>query len=596
MEVLRDFLEGKVSEDRVIEELTSAKVHIWKHGLYEDDFDLCVKIFLETEQLSAEVRKLLFHCLIPNTKVPDGAVIALLAWFFSNYYKCIEESKSFLNWLAVMLGNNLIDGQVVENITNQFLMCFSYTELVGPICNILKYVINPGNVSERSIFIAKYFYESPLKFNGKAKIGCLLRMFHACSPSLLPNPPRGKATLQDNVDNFHKAVSKIAFRNRFIDAIPLQKKSAVSRKAIIQSTYTDSEVFVSLADIKDMTHLGLMIKKKKIPPLQSIASLVGCKAGQIYLSCINIVGGDLPSEDECTITPVLGKLLENCQRIRNGLPVVPKILSGYLICWDGEENEEIIYNILSWIHFESFEELYTNVLCHLINLFFTGTLKDQINILDCLNRLIACKVTKVPKEASIKLISLVCRLIKVAVAADGSLSSILLLSCLRFYQCLSRLEERYMLGTWTIPPPFLVFGAFFSRNHVLISEMCELIVRHNCVMLPFFTSLGLIQEFHNEQEIVETYLRDLYLFLWKGQASRTELMTSEEDDILWFSSKEMNSVFVARTHYGIEPLLSYLIFNLNIESSGRYNEKSLLKLLEQYAPGVLAIKTAYESC
>lgn len=57
----------------------------------------------------------------------------------------------------------------------------------------------------------------------------------------------------------------------------------------------------------------------------------------------------------------------------------------------------IILNLLISRHsclliYVIFLELYANVLCHILNLFFTGLLKDKICILDFLIDLIANKV------------------------------------------------------------------------------------------------------------------------------------------------------------------------------------------------------------
>ncbi|CAH1397283.1 unnamed protein product [Nezara viridula] len=587
LEHLNAFSEKKVSEKVLLNNLNNLLPSIWRHGLSEGNFDVCLKTFVDNKSLNKNTRKCLLQCLVPRKKLPIRSVNVLLLWFFSNLHQPHDASLA-VHWLSVMISHNLIDAEPVGIMIDQLLMCLFNEDLAGSMCDVLKTAMKPGLVSLRSVFIIQSLLcNQDIKLKDKPKVLYLQRLMYECSPSLFNSSPIRALPYKESKDAFSESVAQFAFQNKFLKTIPvhLMPRSKKDSGSNISSSLISFNPFKEINGMKD---LALQMRRNEIS-IFDINSALGSKEGLMYLCWHHAMGWSFPKEIFASLETV-EKLLDVCRRVKSGLNFIPAMMPGFLLSWDGEENHEIIYELISWMHFETFEDLYKNVLFYVVNLYLTGTVTNKVNILYSLTKLIANKVTALPREVTVLLIALVGKLVKIGLCGTALQSSMLLMASVRFYKYLSFIEERYMLGTWTIAPPFVVFGALFSECFVLISEICSLVVRYNTVMLEKFTSLGLIDKFEEEEEIIKTYLKDLYLFLWEGQASKTELMASEVNESLVRNmATEFDSVMTVRNHSGITPLVSFLALQFERDPKALTDE-DLMKMLMSYCEGVFLLK------
>ncbi|XP_014273929.1 centromere protein I [Halyomorpha halys] len=581
------FSENKISEKVLFNTLSDLLPSVWRHGLSTGNFDVCLRTLVNNKNLNKDTRKYILQCMVPRKKLPRRSVNVLLLWFFSNVYRPYDASLA-LHWLSVMISHNLIDEESVGIMIDQLLMCLFIDDLTGPVCDVLKTVIKPGLVSLRSVFIVQNYCDSQIKLKDHAKVLYLQRLIYECSPSLFTNSPTRARPYKESKDKFSESVAQFAFQNKFLKALPVHLMPNSKKDSGSNNTSSRFIASNSFKEINGMKDLALQMRSKNIS-ISDINSALGSKEGLMYLCWHHAMGWGFPKEVFTSLETV-EKLLDVCRRVKSGLNFIPAMMPGFLLSWDGEENHEIIYELISWMHFETFEDLYKNVLFYIVNLYVTGIVRDKVNILYSLTKLIANKVTALPREVTVLLIALVGKLIKIGLCGTALQSSVLLMASVRFYKYLSFIEERYMLGTWTIAPPFVVFGALFSECFVLISEICSLVVRYNTVMLDKFTSLGLMDKFEEEEEIIKTYLKDLYLFLWEGQASKTELMASEVNESLISNlAAEFDSVLTVRNHSGIAPLVSFLALQFDRDPKALADE-DLIKVLTSYCEGVVLLK------
>ncbi|XP_073997077.1 centromere protein I-like isoform X2 [Rhodnius prolixus] len=575
---------------------------IWRNSLTKDHFTKLVEIFIRNDDLSLTHRKLILECMIPKFVVDDETVENLLIWFLSTYINESQSSAIFLAWLASLMEHKLVEFSTLEMFYDQLANCFQADCLVKPLCNVLEPLTNERTVNLRVASLIQQFYR---EFNN-TELKHLLWKIKKYRPHYVDVEFKSQPVKRIKKTDFDKALIKAARKQ----GLEYPVNNLKSEKLII-GTLPEPEYLVDkalrpkkLTNITSARELGISIYNLNVIFPQNPVSLIGSKPGMMYLELFGPSEEFLQSlQGSIEAQPselILSKLSELQNRLRHGLPIISKYLAGYLITWDGLESRQMVFDLIKWAHFDTFADLCSSILLPLSRLYICSNVDTKVRILHAFENLVINMVSVhmerlqqeqnkletifgrpkwlgEPLDTFTKFCSHVQSLIMTGLMMEGLDSTSLILQAVSFYNTIITLQVEFSLICLIVPLPPLVRAGLVSMNHIVLSEIALLILRYKKDVIPLLESLGEVDLFSIEIDLLNEMSEIMMDYLW----SREDLSKVESHSLISKSNIREN----VKSHPGVFPLIEFLCSKLKVNPN-KINKKDLLLILINYSPGI----------
>lgn len=599
-----DSFNENTSPEKIYDSLCEIVNDIWRNGLTKDHFTKLVDIFIRNDDLDLIQRKLILECLIPNFVVDNDTVGHLLIWFFSKYIKESQASANFLVWLAALMEHKLVELTSLEMFYDQLANCFQSECLVKPLCNLLKPLTNDRTVNIRVAFLIQEFFH---EFNS-VELKHLLWEIKKYRPHYVDVEFKSKPVKHIKKPDFEKALIKAARKQGIEYPASKVKLEKHVVGTLPEPEYLENCAFTStkkLTSISSAKELGSSICKLNIVFPQNPVSLIGSKPGLMYLELygpseefLQVLQGTIEAQPSELI---ISRISELQNRLRHGIPIITKYLSGYLITWDGLELQQLVFDLIKWAHFDTYTDLCSTILLPLSRLYICSSVDIKIGILHAYENLVINMVSvhmerlqqeqnkfetifgrpkwlEDPMDTFTKLCSHIQTLIMIGLLLEGLDSSSLLLQAISFYNTIVTLQLEFSLICLLAPLTPIVHAGLVSMNHIVLSEIGALILRYKKNVIPLLDSLGEIDQFSIEIDVINEISGIMMNYLW----SREDLLEEVECNTLIEQSNLKEKV---RTHPGVFPLIEFLSNKLKINPN-KIKKQDLLLMLINFSPGI----------
>ncbi|KAK9509346.1 hypothetical protein O3M35_006684 [Rhynocoris fuscipes] len=587
------------SPEILSKELSGIINDIWKNGLTEDDFCKLINIFIQNDDLDLVQRKLILECLVPQFVIKEKIVNDLILWYFSKYIEDPESCAHLMSWVAALTECKLMERCTLEKFYGQLATTFQSECLINALSRVLKMITNKNTVNNSTAFLIQKFYKC-YHYHHSVDFKLLLwevNKYHALDKEItLNSQPNERIKRSD----FEKTIMK---RARML-GIEIQTDDVKDENLIVgtlpKPEYAEdcAPPYKELTKIANASELGLYTRKLWIEFPENPVSLLNSRIGMIYLELFG------PSEEflvglKALITSkpsllVVKKLSELQNRLRHGLPIVTHYLARFLVTWDGLNEVQLVYDLVKWVHFDDFNDLSSRILVPLSRIYICSNTESKVGILNALSSLLINMVTvhmkrfqeqskfnyigrrpkwlDHPLDTFNKFCTMMKSLIMIGLVLDGLDSSSIILEAVKFYNIIITLQLKYKLICFITPLPPVMHATLTSLNHVVISEVCSLIVRYKNEVIPFIDSIGRAQDFSADIEFINETAYHLYNYLWHGY-------TSGSPESIGRSSEKV------RKHPGVFPLVEFLSRKLKINPK-KLKKSDLLLMLSTYADGL----------
>ncbi|CAG5131838.1 unnamed protein product [Candidula unifasciata] len=452
-------LRGNVKLHLAVDEITRHSMGV---GLNPRQITTLVNVILDSSsKLSQAIRTKFIKCLIPSSKVPQEAVVQVLAHISSRIFTSPGPSNLH-SWLLrwVLLVFDHIDGYDQLHKLYSVVFCFLNSHRLLPhACHLLFLLTTKRDIR---LFRVHKLLEIIKSVGPEPYIMGLLMIYKVYSPHLVSmklefnhkvffkaHDATWRSTIEtivkqrevtDDVDTRCK-VSEIQNRREKARIQPRSKrqklmipeshtaaheiedKSGETSESLIDATNT-----IPYTQIESFTGFLEAIDKVEFP--SQVAACLGDTRLQLLLTCNPdpllmarlcfwiqhiFVFGFKRTEKGCVernekLLHMLFTFSKNVQ----GLPVLFGFLESWLPTWDGQSYAPLIFSLISCLRPSSYNELHSSILEPLQRIFFSSDVYSKTMCIAALTKLIE----NLTRDERLKPACIPAK----AVAAEGSLS------------------------------------------------------------------------------------------------------------------------------------------------------------------------------
>ncbi|KAF6214421.1 hypothetical protein GE061_009164 [Apolygus lucorum] len=575
---------------------------IWDDGLQPRSFDILVRIFTDV-QSDKTFRCLILDCLVPIEVISDKSTDQMIFWVICNCHEFPIECAEVLRWLTPMVRFNMVNPESIDRRYNELLKRLQYP-LVKGLSEILRLAAKPVFMTKSNINLLEKFCEDQLDDVHIKKIlgeyakhvpHLVDRKYHFVDSQVWGN---GKST------DFDKVVLAMSIRARVESSrqVPTHHILCRDLPSIEYQKRRKDENLKKIGEVKSMIELGRALERLQMPTnelalLQKeegiMMIIVNGPSHNFLTSLAKALLCEPPTK---TIIAAISGLLD---LLSYGLPPVTPFLSNFLICWDGTHNEEYVYSLLPKLYFHDFKELKRDILDHLMRVFVSSSVETKVKILDSLLLLIThmiavdrrrgnvavCQTIPSPKwiiESDVTIASVIEYVIemwKQGLILDGPKCTLLILKSILFYQKLNTLILQCGLPLFFVIHQSLSCSALIAKNHVVLNELCLLILQYKQSLIPLFEQKGWLGEYELEVESVLALSDSTFKYLWEcvgGERPENFHMTQDE-----FTPNDS----IGLEHLGLYPFLSGIAKEIR-RNPREMTKNELMSVLESFISGV----------
>lgn len=610
--------------------------HAIVSGLTEEEVELLINVLCKC-QLRVQSVRALMKCLIPQSALSRKVIDNLMIWLLSKNCCDSKITAVILEWFVGLLENDLMNIDAVDSYYPHFFSMLAYGHyLLAPYLFKLIYKLTkPEDVTCQYVRVL-----STLSKNRKYATA-LLWLFKMYKPHLIHEDIRSvdldnmlsKIPCQFQPGLHYSQINKQLSHSlsicRFFNDRDRQQNQCHASKLIPTTTYHFGE-----SERIHERSLQEMSKKVKFKIPDRIMALLANDAGYHIITMSNIEEQNRFSillfstlkevfkRNEIRITieeqsTFLEQILKLEDYMQQGIPVVTNFLINYLNFWDGSYHYYYILQLIKWVTFSSFTDLY-QILRPLHMLFVSHDTDMKCEIISALMGLIRNMTTvdlyrashewvfpflKVqplwlndPLPTLQNVIRFVENLIQLGLCIDPD-SNCLLHQAVSFYEMMSHLEENCDLPLWTILPPGVVYRSFFRVSPVTLNQICRLLLRYKNVTIPLLKSSGQYENFVDKVETVNSYCYDLINCMCLGQVieNRKEgvIFNTMPKEIIQRLTQvvNVNKVFNIQHHIAFS-MYNFLHHRVRDNTIPKTIEECFLSV-ERYTTGVADLIKAY---
>ncbi|XP_018898621.1 centromere protein I [Bemisia tabaci] len=575
-------------------------------GLDENDL-LEIARVLTDPNLEFRHFSFLLESLIPEQKMSENVVDVMLRWLLQH---CWDDSQApkcnvLLQWFASGILNGLIEKDFLQTYFLSIFFIIKKFNLSKAVCSVISLIAECDYFMESHIDMLLALQEKCTKAKTPPMhFTYLLRFIKTVRPDLVPFEVKNRAGLTALLDKnkFYEPMQTarqritgesvldcldIPFSNQWEEELDQdltvnknisvymndrnkrQQIDTLTAQAFSRAAYKPESwnKRIKISDISSFEELGrnwnlLIIPDNAISLLRTEYGLFVLAFGQeqlqqrfahtLYWSLRNhIILKQASSED----VKVLLKLLVRCVTfMQQGLSVVSQFLRSYLLFWNGLDYRPLILKLISWITFDSYEELARSCLGPLFNLFLTTPVDFKCQILQCLIDLFTNMIKHTlgrhqknvpylflpetsapmwisePQSVILNVIEFVEEIIVIALLQEPG-DIVLLNAVYDFYEQVHELEVEYQLGTMTVIPSFLVHQSLLSNTLELLNRAAKLLLGYRKTLEN--TDLEVLaKDFAQQSKVIESNVKDIYYTLTKCKASKTKLIDNNVRDLV----------------------------------------------------------------
>ncbi|XP_063242651.1 centromere protein I-like isoform X2 [Bacillus rossius redtenbacheri] len=409
MSVVEDFLNvlqawtGKKVPRHVYLQIDEVKQKACSDGLLEEDIHKLVKNVV-TRKLPNKGYLEILHCLIPKTTVSKDSVKLLLGWVTSNFIH-ISDSVivAALQWTCCLLEFELTDKQAVNDFYVVFFFLLTRKNLIPLACRIIYFLTKSDDVTRWSV--THVLATEKITQGLKKPAFAVLNLFKSFRPECVPEdvpPVSTSVVFRQLPDVLQLYFGRAQQRN---EARQAPKGEELHWRTLASANRKKRKFCRELIPPVDYVNIGpsmyqdktthYVLKYSSFEELCSyqlslampsnIMSLLANHAGRHIIAFGNlqlqsrfsyllfnklydvlILKAQYSTEE---IEECLSYLVNLQEYMQQGVPIVSKVLSEYIILWDGAEFQDLIFCLLEWVAIKSYEDLYDCVLHHLRNSF-----------------------------------------------------------------------------------------------------------------------------------------------------------------------------------------------------------------------------------
>uniref|UniRef100_A0A0A9XT82 Centromere protein I n=1 Tax=Lygus hesperus TaxID=30085 RepID=A0A0A9XT82_LYGHE len=576
---------------------------IWEEGLEPRSFDVLVRIFTDGAELDKMFRCLILDCLVPTEMISDNSAEEMIFWVICNCIEYPDECAEVLRWLSPMVRFNMVNDYILDQKYNALLKRLLYPQLVKGLSEILCLAAKPVFMTKSNIDLLEKLCEDQyndvyirtiLGEYAKYVPHLVDRKFHFVKPQVWDS---GK------IPDFDLVIQNMARRAgvESIKQFPTPHILCRGLPSIEYQVRRKDENLKKIGEVKSMVELGRALERLQLPTNElallqkeeGVMMIIVDGPSHNFLASLSIALSKSPTKTLIAAVSGLQDLLSY------GLPPVTPFLSDFLLCWDGRHNEEYVYSLLPKLYFRNFKELKEGIFDHLLRVFVANSAETKMKILDSLLLLIThmiavdrrrgnvdvCPTITSPKwisesDATIaSVIEYVIEMWKQGIILEGPSCTLLVLKSILFYQKLNQLIIQCGLPIFFVIHQSLSCTALLAKNHVILNELCLLILQYKQHLIPLFEQQGLLGEYELEVESVMALADSTYKYLWERVGGeRPENFHTTQDEFTPSDS-------IGLEHLGLYPIVAGIAKELH-RNPRQMNKNELMSVLESFISGV----------
>lgn len=614
------------------------------NGLENEDMVLIANV-LKDVHLSVSKSSSLIKCMIPKYKISNTFLKDVVLWYLKlSENGQISLSILVLQWIIGVLEYDLADRTTVNIFYELFFIHLMKKVKLEPyLARIIYELTEPEDVIRLQVIQLinhQKSYKKPQKH-----ITALLSLFKSYKPELVPEKipaigigsvwkplpnellqgftdAKSRAALQETSQrinqNFKWCTTGVAGKGRKKESVlPSVEYFHIGSNAFKEKNTT------SIFDVSNIEALGKYHVNVELPC--NATSLLTNTAGYHLLMFANfsyqnrfsynlyitlrrafLLEPDKYPKEE--LAKLLDMTYEFLRYLQHGIPIVTRFLDEYLACRMATEHQSKILALTQWIPLSfTVAELEECVLKHIRLMFFESTLEEKCEIIKTLRLMlynlcinyhvgISSKNSKSPflgqkctinLEEMVLAIALFSQSLIVSGFNNHSDSAIFMSEALRFYEQISMTENQFSMNTWTFAPISIIHGSFISRNCLILSRVCSLLMDYR-EKSKYFLKMNLKENFEKEFHDMDLHAYDLTNILWNGQSfsGRKQggnfLKSLSDKGIEDLSIDMLDKMLCLNHHYATLPYKYFFRTNgLNIDS-----REDTFKVAVQFFPKI----------
>uniref|UniRef100_A0A146L766 Centromere protein I n=1 Tax=Lygus hesperus TaxID=30085 RepID=A0A146L766_LYGHE len=498
---------------------------IWEEGLEPRSFDVLVRIFTDGAELDKMFRCLILDCLVPTEMISDNSAEEMIFWVICNCIEYPDECAEVLRWLSPMVRFNMVNDYILDQKYNALLKRLLYPQLVKGLSEILCLAAKPVFMTKSNIDLLEKLCEDQyndvyirtiLGEYAKYVPHLVDRKFHFVKPQVWDS---GK------IPDFDLVIQNMARRAgvESIKQFPTPHILCRGLPSIEYQVRRKDENLKKIGEVKSMVELGRALERLQLPTNElallqkeeGVMMIIVDGPSHNFLASLSIALSKSPTKTLIAAVSGLQDLLSY------GLPPVTPFLSDFLLCWDGRHNEEYVYSLLPKLYFRNFK----------------------------------------------------------GIILEGPSCTLLVLKSILFYQKLNQLIIQCGLPIFFVIHQSLSCTALLAKNHVILNELCLLILQYKQHLIPLFEQQGLLGEYELEVESVMALADSTYKYLWERVGGeRPENFHTTQDEFTPSDS-------IGLEHLGLYPIVAGIAKELH-RNPRQMNKNELMSVLESFISGV----------
>lgn len=491
----------------VVAELTSAA---YEHGLLPDALSDLIDLVTTPNHLDQASLAAIVRNLYPATRVSRDVGLRVVGSFGHGRLKpSLNIQAALLRWLILVY--HALESPGFLSQAYQVLFCLLDTAATRPqLSHLLALVTRRKHV--KPFRIQNLLNLSRQTGNDPSLIG-LLRVFKDYYPEIIvAEAVRGKASAfkhpdpiwrarLDEIQEAHaQSMQDLAAPSQY-DGFRVNRpiNSGQRRKAIpLVQTYHASEKSITLEEVENATKLAQNLEKIQLPN-QMVAVLADPLLQKLLLlspngdafqritNWLQAVLDDVVSggTDEDTFWDIIDVLREFVLHTKTVPPVLLSFFARFFEIWDGAGRRDLLLDIVAYTPLHEYDKLFSHIFQPLETAFLSQDPSSHAKLLALYTRLLRhwsallCSIQVIPNHASSTVSALVQHVgVLAQTLAQSSPSVSAFSSILDFYEQFVRLISDERLRNHIrieLPPPSLIYMAFFSSSLAATSRLCHVL-------------------------------------------------------------------------------------------------------------------------
>ncbi|CAG8494308.1 8443_t:CDS:10 [Ambispora gerdemannii] len=417
---------------------------------------------------------------------------------------------------------------------------------------------------------------------------------------------------------------------------PIQVKRRKVDEIIIPRAQTSNvtEKSVTIDDVINFKQLASKIDKLELPNQLASAldnrmlqHILICNPERITLTRITnwlsqclmelTYWSDQDIETKNRLTSLLEKLIVMTEFIKELLPIFEDFLKKFIITWNGEQNQELIFKLLTYIKPQAFNDLYQDFLFPLHRLFYVSSAEWKAKLILCYVTLLRYWASLIAIKSdsqesldqtndsakhfifgqmdpsldymeSIQKFILYCDDISITSLEAENDDIVIQHAVLSFYESVVSLQLENSWDKIVMPSSSIVYRCFFSSSGMALSRICAIVLHYKEAFdkrEKRAIQLGIFRHNRSYVNHFNSFVMDICNCLWRNRPfSKTDKNSKgfQLDNEVIENIKEICGGNSWVSHFSLTHLLSLSSYSKNCITEIENSTPNLIK--EQISP------------